>query len=271
MRTKLLLGVLLGVVLALPARASVIDVSIQFFQYTGQHLTIQVGDSVRWTNLDSMTHSSTEGTDLVLNGNEAWHHSFSPGTNWSLTFDAAFLAANPRPGNRYDYFCVPHTSMRGTITVVSGPGLPFCFCSPLGPCSNRDYGAGCVKAGSDRGARLLGSGSASAAADDLLLVTDLLPPNKACLLFRGPSQIAQTQMGEGWRCIGGPLVRMGALDSGPSGVLVRGPGLVAASVGSTAPILSGQTWNFQVWYRDNVSQCGNTTNVSNGYAVSFVP
>lgn len=253
------------------ARAGTIDVRIQNFQFTGQHLTIQLGDTVRWTNFDGFSHSTTEGTDLVLNGNEAWHHYYSGGVPFSVTFDAAFLAAYPRPGNEYNYFCVPHTSMRGSVKVVSGPGLPFCFCSPLGPCSNRDYGAGCVNSGQLRGARMLASGSASVFADDLQLVVTLLPVNQTCILLRGKSRVEQTQLGEGWRCLGAPFYRMGEGTTGPGGVYTRGPGITATSSASGARILPGETWNFQLWYRDWASQCGNISNVSNGYAVRFKP
>ena len=266
----------LGAVLALapPARASVIDVEIRNFGFNGEHLTIEVGDTVRWTNYDGTTHSATEGTDLVLNGNEAFHHMFPPGSPaQSTTFDAAFLALYPRPGNRYDYFCVPHgAAMVGSITVYSDPGDFFCFCEPLGPCSNRDYGAGCSNSnGTFRGGRMIGSGSASVAADDLVLTVDLLPPNKTCLPFRGMNQVGQIQMGEGWRCVGSPFYRLPAQNSGAGGTIAVGPGVVASTSSGAHPILSGQTWRFQVWYRDAMSPCGNNTNVSNGYAVSFVP
>jgi plastocyanin len=265
-----------AVLLTLPpsARANTIDVAIQSFQFTGQHLSIRLGDTVRWTNYDGTTHTATEGTDYVLNGNEAFHHPFPPGSPpASTTFDAAFLAANPRPGNRYDYFCVPHgAAMTGSITVYSGPGDFFCFCEPLGPCSNRDYGAGCSNSNPGwRGARMVGIGSASAGADDLQLLVDLLPPNKTCLPFRGTSLVGQTQMGEGWRCIGPPLTRLAALDSGAGGAIAIGPGIVAGAAGGHAPISAGETWLFQVWYRDAPSPCGHSTNVSNGYSVAFVP
>lgn len=267
-----LLVLLVWLLAAGRAGATTWDVSVQFFAYTGQHLTIQVGDSVRWTNLDSAAHSTTEGTDGVVNGNEAWHHIFTSGAPaWSLTFDAAFLAANPRAGNRYDYFCWVHPGMRGSITVVDGPGSPFCFCSPLGPCSNRDYGAGCTSVGNERGARLLAGGTASVSADDLVLLTDLLPANRTCIVFRGTTAVAQTQMGEGWRCIGAPLARFTAQDSGANGIVALGPGLVAAAGLNGPPILAGETWNFQVWYRDPGSPCGSTSNVSNAYQIAFRP
>jgi len=261
--------VLLG--LGSPAQADTIEVRIQTFQFTGQHLTIQLGDTVRWTAFES-GHTTTEGTDLILDGDEAWHHVMPNGTSFSVTFDAAFLAANPRVGNVYWYFCVPHgAAMRGSIKVVSGPGVPFCFCSPFGPCSNRDYGAGCVNSTSTRGARMLGSGSTSVAADDLQLTVDLLPPNRSCLLVRGKTQIAQTQIGEGWRCIGAPFFRMGSGSTGANGVFTRGPGIVLASHAKKPLIRSGETWKFQLWYRDSAIGCGETSNISNGYAVTFTP
>ncbi|MFN0009470.1 MAG: plastocyanin/azurin family copper-binding protein [Planctomycetota bacterium] len=261
--------VLLG--LGSVARAETIDVVVAQFQFTGQHLTIQLGDTVRWIGAQS-GHTTTEGTDLVVNGNEAWHEQLSLNEVFSVTFNAAFLAAHPRVGDEYHYFCVPHgAAMRGSIKVVTGPGLPFCFCSPLGPCSNRDYGAGCVNSTMTRGGRMLGSGSTSVAADDLLLTVDRLPANKPAILISGKSLIAQTQIGEGWRCIGSPFFRMGTGSTGPNGVVSRGPGLVVQSYQSQAKFKSGQTWRFQLWYRDSAIGCGETSNISNGYVVTFTP
>jgi plastocyanin len=265
---------LVAALLGLPARAQATthDVAIQFFRYTGSHIVIAVGDTVRWSNLDGIQHSSTEGTDLVLNGNEAWHHLFNPGSpSFSVTFDAAFLAANPRPDNHYAYFCVPHPGMQGSVRVVDGPGTPFCFCSPNGPCFNPDYGAGCINSDGNRGARMLAQGSASASADDLQLVIDLLPANKLCLLIRGMTSIPPTVLGDGWRCVGSPFYRMGGQSSGPGGMIVRGPGIVASTASSALPISSGETWHFQVWYRDSYSPCAINSNVSNAYTVAFVP
>jgi len=270
LRKALLPLALLG--LGTAARANTIDVRIQTFQFTGQHLTIQLGDTVRWTWFEG-PHSTTEGTDYVLNGNEAWHSgSHSSGWTFSVTFDAAFLAANPRPGDEYHYFCVPHgAGMTGSIKVVNGPGLPFCFCAPLGPCSNRDYGAGCVNQGQWRGGRMLASGTTSVAADDLLLITEMLPPNQPCIVIRGKNEIAQTQLGEGWRCIGSPFFRMQPQTTGPNGVVSRGPGITFSTRTTMSEIKAGQTWRFQLWYRDFLSQCGNDSNVSNGYVVTFTP
>src|SRR5580765_2286527 len=97
------------------ASANIIDVTIQNLTFTGQNVTISLGDTVRWTNLDNVTHTVTEGFVHPVNGSEAFNHSFPPGSQpFSITFNAAFLAAHPMPGNRYNYFCIPHgTGMVG--------------------------------------------------------------------------------------------------------------------------------------------------------------
>jgi plastocyanin len=255
------------------AAATIIDVAVLNYEYTGQYLTIKLGDTVRWTNTSSLTHTVTEGEDYVLNGNEAFHKSLAVGSpSFSVTFDAAFLAQWPRPGNRYGYFCVQHSAaMRGSITVETGPGDFFCFCSPIGPCSNRDYGAGCVNSGNRRGARMMGAGTLSVATDDLQLNVDLLPPNKDGIYFRGQTLTAQTPLGDGWRCISGPLVRYGAQNSGSAGMAPLGPGILADSLTSASPMSVGETWLYQFWYRDTNHPCGTMSNVSNGYAVTFAP
>ena len=105
-----------------PASASTIDVHIQNFQFTGKNITISLGDTVRWTNLDGTSHTVTQGLPHPVNGMEFFNQTLSSGAQFSVTFDAAFLAAHPVAGNRYDYFCVFHTGMVGSVTVDTGPG-----------------------------------------------------------------------------------------------------------------------------------------------------
>lgn len=68
-------------------------------------LTINVGDTVTWTNDDSMGHTatSTSGPTSFDSGNMA------SGAIWSFTFTEA---------GTYDYKCSYHSSMTASITVV---------------------------------------------------------------------------------------------------------------------------------------------------------
>ena len=55
---------------------------------------------------------------------------------------------------------------------------------------------------------------------------------------------------------------------------MRGPGLVGQSQGfhnANGHIHAGQTWDFQVWYRDTAGPCHGLTNYSNGVQVAFTP
>ena len=93
------------------------------FTFAPQDITIEVGDTVewRWTSGD---HTVTEGTGPFPTGGEAFNSLLQNTTPvFSVTFDASFLAANPRPGNVYDYYCVPHLAFGqiGSVTVSAGP------------------------------------------------------------------------------------------------------------------------------------------------------
>lgn len=269
--TRLALGAGLVAALASAASADTVVVDQVNFTFQPTDVVINVGDTVRWV-WNGGDHDVTEGTDGSVDGNEAFHNLLdSANPVFEFTFDAAFLAANPRVGNVYDYFCSPHFAfgMTGTVTVVDEPGTSFCDCpAPLAICGNPGApGAGCANS-SGSGVVLSAAGSANALVDDLTLSGVGLLPGNAALLFTGPNQInggAGTPFGDGLRCAGGQLVRIGVRIPNGAGQASWGPGL--SSVGGWS---SGDTRNFQIWYRDsNGSPCGNAFNVSNGYNVTF--
>jgi len=82
------------------------DVSItDDMKFNPEDLTINVGDTVNWTNNDGMGHTanSTDGPDSFDSGNIA------AGATWSFTFTEA---------GTYNYKCDYHSSMTASITVV---------------------------------------------------------------------------------------------------------------------------------------------------------
>ena len=68
-----------------------------------EDLTINVGDTVVWTNNDDSPHTVTADDDEFNSGNLA------EGATWSYTFTEA---------GTYDYHCNYHSSMTGSVTVV---------------------------------------------------------------------------------------------------------------------------------------------------------
>ena len=96
------------------------------------------------------------------------------------------------------------------------------------------------------------------------------------ILFMGGGQIPPMPFGAGLLCVDpGPaqFCRFPVQNSGPTGTMTEGPGIVAFSLTlqSLCHIAPGQTWNFQAWYRDPQGPCGLFFNLSNAIAVTFTP
>lgn len=153
-----------------------------------------------------------------------------------------------------------------------GSGIAYCFGDGSGNacrCGNLGApGAGCANS-SGQGTVLTATGSIEVSEDELTFTASGLPPNKVALLFEGSATAgggSGVLLGDGLRCVGGATTRITFKSSGPLGFAQFGPGL--AGPGNW---LGGQTWNFQVWYRDPTGPCGVGTNLSNGYRVTFIP
>jgi plastocyanin len=104
------IGLLLPV--GIPVRAATThQVAIVDFAFSPATLTITAGDTVTWTNSDTVAHTATgSGFDSGL---------LDQGDSYSFTFSAA---------GTYDYVCTPHPTMTGQIVVqaatasVASPG-----------------------------------------------------------------------------------------------------------------------------------------------------
>jgi len=76
--------------------------------YSPADITINAGDTVHWMNIDSAVHTVTAGTPADAKM-EVFHSDLvMPGANWQNTFDDA---------GSYDYFCMVHPWMTGSVTV----------------------------------------------------------------------------------------------------------------------------------------------------------
>ena len=82
------------------------NIDIVNFAFSPQTLTIQVGDTVTWTNLDQVQHTATSTTGAFDTG--------------LLDQDASSSVTFTEPGT-YDYLCTPHPTMTGQIVVQAAP------------------------------------------------------------------------------------------------------------------------------------------------------
>jgi plastocyanin len=90
------------------------DVSVSNFQFTPANITIDLGDTVRWTVVN--------GLHTVISDTNAWAPSgtLGPGNTFSVTFNTLGL---------FPYYCQFHggpggSGMSGTVNVVPEPQTP---------------------------------------------------------------------------------------------------------------------------------------------------
>lgn len=118
------------------------------------------------------------------------------------------------------------------------------------------------------GSLIFNSGSASIAANDLVLRSQNNPSNQFGLFFFGDAQ-TQTAVGNGFVCVAGSVHRFPA-------VQIDGLGAASYAIdnGNPPPTLPtfavGETWNFQFWLRDPAGG-GSNFDFSDGLSVTFQP
>ena len=76
--------------------------------YLPQDITINTGDTVKWDNVDNAAHTVTGGSPSDGPSGVFDSSLLMAGLDYSFTFDDA--------GN-YDYFCMVHPWMVGSVTV----------------------------------------------------------------------------------------------------------------------------------------------------------
>lgn len=156
------------------------------------------------------------------------------------------------------------------------PAVPYCF-ADQGDCPcGLDYpGGGCPNT-SGAGGVLEATGTSSVASDDLRFHAYQLLPNQFGLYFMGRAQI-RGMFGGGLRCVGAgglEIFRFPVEPISADGTLDLGPGIAQYTLDNFLPtghILAGDTWNFQVWYRDPATDCSLEFNLTNGVSITFTP
>ena len=119
------------------------------------------------------------------------------------------------------------------------------------------------------GARISHLGGTSLAANNLRLLVDFAPPNRKGIFFFGGAA-AQVPFGDGYRCVGGSVQRLGPyLYSNFIGAFERAVDVNAAPfAGTLAP---GSVRHFQLQFRDPAGPGGSGFNLSDGLRVVFCP
>jgi plastocyanin len=75
------------------------DISVEGFAFVPARVTITLGETVRWTNMDAVGHTTTSDDG-------SWNDSLSQPFEFT-----------PTEAGTFEYFCAIHPEMRGTLIV----------------------------------------------------------------------------------------------------------------------------------------------------------
>jgi hypothetical protein len=158
--------------------------------------------------------------------------------------------------------------------VEGGSAIPFCFGDGTGaacPCGNNGAtGQGCANSVHGTGATLASTGAASTLDDSLILQTSGMPGNATCVFLQGTTAGSAVVFGDGLRCVGGTLIRLGVKTASGGSASYPGVGDLPVSVKGAVPTNGGMR-AYQAWYRDNdATFCTSATfNISSGLIVNW--
>jgi hypothetical protein len=119
-------------------------------------------------------------------------------------------------------------------------------------------------------AQLTSFGSQSYGANDLGLYATNCPPGVNGILLYSKGA-AQAPLGDGFRCVGTPISRLGVVTTDAFGELVKALDFAEAPfAGGNNALHPGDTAHFQLWYRDPGFGASGT-NLSDGRRVTLCP
>lgn len=139
------------------------------------------------------------------------------------------------------------------------------------PCGNESDGAqraGCKHSGGTGGA-LRTSGRASLS-DDTLVLQGSAMPNQPVMYFQGASSIPATPFGDGLRCVGQPIVRLGTKQN--SGGASSFPGPADPSISVRGMVAAPGIRHYCAWFRDPAAFCTiDTFGLTNAVTIVWEP
>ncbi len=232
-------------------------------------------------------YSTTDWASSVAGGAVSWaSQTFAQNANanalrWGTLYNFFFTANRPPFANGTLTLTMfkPGTPSSATFTgIVPDPGSPpisaYCFgdgSNGACPCVNNGAaGNGCANSGFAGGANLGASGTASVAADTLVLNAANMTGSIA-VFFQGATQVAPAVVDDGLGCVGGPIIRLGNKPAAGTSFYPQ-PGDPSVSVRGAIPAAGG-TFFYQCFYRNAVAAfCPPaTSNRTNGLQIVWAP
>ena len=206
------------------------------------------------------------------------------GDNTGGPVNYANPGANVQPPMQFSITGFPAVCLIRT-NCNAGPMSAYCDPAVGGvigcPCANppSGIGRGCENSSATGGASISGTGTASLGADTLVFTTSNEKPTATSIVLQGNASLAGGVIfGQGVRCVGGTLKRIGVKAAVAGSITYPQGGDLSVSAKSAFlgdPIAAGTDRFYMVYYRDPVLLGGcmlpNTFNGTNGGKVTWAP
>jgi len=111
---RVLFMIAVFLLLTVNSYSAVVDVRIVNFSFVPATITVNVGDTVRWTNNDGVLHSTTSGTNCQPS--HVWDSGLLP-------ISGIFTQTFNSPGT-FPYFCSKHCFTGTVVVSSSSPATP---------------------------------------------------------------------------------------------------------------------------------------------------
>jgi len=203
---------------------------------------------------------------------------------WSSTYNFRF-DADVGPANGFVTLGLWSTGSPASVVaageVPTRGNITFTFCAGDGsgtacPCGNNSpsgSNAGCLNS-LGAGGQLAFNGTASISGDTFHLVGSAMPAGVNALYFQGTSEVnggAGAVFGDGLRCAGGTIIRLGMETNTATGGS-QYPSGMDAPISSRGFNSAGAVRTYQAWYRNAAAFCtSDTFNVTNGVETTWQP
>jgi len=252
------------------SRRPSISADARFVAFDSIQLWFPAADTVPDIFVNDRQTGTTTQASVDPHGMGGNSHSIAPAISADgrfVAFDS--LADNLVPGDTNFH--------RDVFVRESGSLPPAGFCSGDGtaaacPCTSGYTGAGCPNSTWFGGAHLGASGRESLSADSLVL-SGVWMTESSALYFQGTTRVAGgagAVFGDGLRCVGGNVLRLGTKVNVNGRSWYPGPGDPPISVRGLVTTPGVRT--YQIWYRNAASFCTPATfNLTNGYEVTWLP
>ena len=228
----------------------------------------------------------TTGTACAYGDGTFWSGNTNTGTglgtddafesNIGGAINACFFLGGYLSGNPYSSL---YMQIIGDAAGTAPPtGTQYCAGDGNGtacPCGNNNDGsanggmAGCGNSVNNAGSVLSAAGNPSVGGDTVVFTADGLQNNQPGIFFRADNAVnggAGITFGDGLRCAGGNVVRLGVFPANGSGVATSAAGIAGAG------LTAGDVKRYQYWYRNpggGGGACGNAFNLSNGFEITW--